>query len=293
MPKQIINLTVNGEPRELAVEPHWTLLETVREQLGFTGSKEGCGTGDCGACSMILREPQDDGRLITSCLMLAPQADGCEVTTIEGPSRDERRPAPGAAGVHRRRRRAVRLLHAGHGHGREGAARTATRGPRSRRSGWGWPATSAAAPDTRRSTRRCSPPPRGPARGSAAWHQRDRDTKEELPQRRQARTPHRGPGQGHGQDRLRRRHEAAAHAARQGARQPARPRPHQVDRRREGAPAPRRRRRDHGRRPAALPEEPLEPARRSSSRTTRCCSPASRSRPCWPRTRTSRRRRSP
>ncbi len=89
MTKQIINLTVNGERRELAVEPHWTLLETVREQLSLTGSKEGCGTGDCGACSMILREPQDErGRLVTSCLMLAPEADGCEVTTIEGIARN-------------------------------------------------------------------------------------------------------------------------------------------------------------------------------------------------------------
>ena len=78
MPKQLINLTVNGHPYEVAVEPHWTLLETVREQLALTGSKEGCGTGDCGACSMIV-----DGRLITSCLMLAPEADGAEVTTIE------------------------------------------------------------------------------------------------------------------------------------------------------------------------------------------------------------------
>ena len=92
MSKQIINLTVNGERRELAVEPHWTLLEAVREQLNLTGSKEGCGTGDCGACSMILREPQDErGRLVTSCLMLAPEADGCEVTTIEGIA-----PSPGA-----------------------------------------------------------------------------------------------------------------------------------------------------------------------------------------------------
>jgi carbon-monoxide dehydrogenase small subunit len=79
MPKQIINLRLNGQPHEIAVEPNWTLLETVREALGFTGSKEGCGTGDCGACSMIL-----DGRLITSCLMLAPQADGRDVTTVEG-----------------------------------------------------------------------------------------------------------------------------------------------------------------------------------------------------------------
>jgi aerobic-type carbon monoxide dehydrogenase small subunit (CoxS/CutS family) len=85
MSKRLISLTVNGRPYEVAVEPRWTLLEMVREALGFTGSKEGCGTGDCGACSMILRGPQDDrGRLITSCLMLAAQADGREVTTIEG-----------------------------------------------------------------------------------------------------------------------------------------------------------------------------------------------------------------
>jgi carbon-monoxide dehydrogenase small subunit len=79
MAKQLITLTVNGQPREIAVEPSWTLLETVREQLRLTGAKEGCGTGDCGACSMLV-----EGRLVTSCLMLAVQADGCEVTTIEG-----------------------------------------------------------------------------------------------------------------------------------------------------------------------------------------------------------------
>lgn len=79
MPKQIINLRINGKPQEVAVEPSWTLLETVREALGYTGAKEGCGTGDCGACSMLV-----DERLITSCLMLAPQADGREVVSIEG-----------------------------------------------------------------------------------------------------------------------------------------------------------------------------------------------------------------
>ncbi len=79
MPKQLITLTVNGEHLEVAAEPYWTLLEAVREQVRLTGSKEGCGTGDCGACSMIV-----DGRLITSCLMLAVQADGSEVLTVEG-----------------------------------------------------------------------------------------------------------------------------------------------------------------------------------------------------------------
>ena len=83
MSKQTIHITINGQPQEVAVEPHWTLLETVREQLALTGSKEGCGTGDCGACSMIV-----DGRLITSCLMLAPEAEGSEVLTIEGLARN-------------------------------------------------------------------------------------------------------------------------------------------------------------------------------------------------------------
>lgn len=83
MPKQIINLWLNGQPHEIAVEPHWTLLETVREALGYTGSKEGCGTGDCGACSMIV-----EGRLITSCLMLALQADRLRITTVEGLSKN-------------------------------------------------------------------------------------------------------------------------------------------------------------------------------------------------------------
>ena len=79
MTKQLITFTVNGRPYEVAVEPRWTLLETVREELRLTGSKEGCGTGDCGACSMIV-----DGRLVTSCLMLAAQADRREIVTIEG-----------------------------------------------------------------------------------------------------------------------------------------------------------------------------------------------------------------
>ena len=83
MSKQTIHIKINGQPQEVAVEPHWTLLETVREQLSLTGSKEGCGTGDCGACSMIV-----DGRLITSCLMLAPEAEGSEVLTIEGLARN-------------------------------------------------------------------------------------------------------------------------------------------------------------------------------------------------------------
>ncbi|MDP2948654.1 MAG: (2Fe-2S)-binding protein [Chloroflexota bacterium] len=85
MSKHPIRLTVNGGQYELAVEPHRTLLDVVREELRLTGSKEGCGTGDCGACSMIV-----DGRLVTSCLMLAVEADGSDIQTIEGLACDGR-----------------------------------------------------------------------------------------------------------------------------------------------------------------------------------------------------------
>ena len=78
-----LNLTVNGEPYQLDIEPHRTLLDVVRDDLRLTGAKEGCGTGDCGACSMIV-----DGRLVTSCLLLAVEADGANVLTIEGLARD-------------------------------------------------------------------------------------------------------------------------------------------------------------------------------------------------------------
>ncbi len=74
-----VHYTINGRAYEAYIEPNRTLLEVVRDELRLTGSKEGCGTGDCGACSMIV-----NGKLVTSCLMLAPQADGAEITTIEG-----------------------------------------------------------------------------------------------------------------------------------------------------------------------------------------------------------------
>jgi carbon-monoxide dehydrogenase small subunit len=77
--KSAYTYRINGRKYEAYIEPNRTLLEVVRDELRLTGAKEGCGTGDCGACSMIV-----NGKLITSCLMLAPQADGAEITTIEG-----------------------------------------------------------------------------------------------------------------------------------------------------------------------------------------------------------------
>jgi carbon-monoxide dehydrogenase small subunit len=77
--KKIVSLTVNGVLHELAVEPRRTLVELLREDLNLTGTKKGCGIGDCGACTVLL-----NGVATFSCLTLAIQADGCEVETVEG-----------------------------------------------------------------------------------------------------------------------------------------------------------------------------------------------------------------
>lgn len=77
--KEIIKLAINGEMHELAVEPYWTLLKVLREELGLTGTKEGCSTGACGACTVLL-----NGKPVNSCLLLAFDARNKEILTIEG-----------------------------------------------------------------------------------------------------------------------------------------------------------------------------------------------------------------
>ncbi len=79
-----VNTTVNGDPAEFLCEPRETLLDALRDRLDLTGAKEGCGTGDCGACTVTL-----DGRPVCSCLVLAAEADGREVGTVEGIARGE------------------------------------------------------------------------------------------------------------------------------------------------------------------------------------------------------------
>ncbi len=79
MSKIHVNATVNGDAVEFLCDPRETLLDVLRDKLNLTGAKEGCGTGDCGACSVTL-----DGRLVCSCLVLGAEAEGHEITTIEG-----------------------------------------------------------------------------------------------------------------------------------------------------------------------------------------------------------------
>ncbi|HXP73608.1 MAG TPA: (2Fe-2S)-binding protein [Stellaceae bacterium] len=79
MPKVQVSTTINGDAVSYLCEVDETLLDVLRDRLGLTGSKEGCGTGDCGACSVML-----DGRVVCSCLVLGAEAEGRDVRTVEG-----------------------------------------------------------------------------------------------------------------------------------------------------------------------------------------------------------------
>ncbi|SDC28418.1 (2Fe-2S)-binding protein [Belnapia rosea] len=84
MAKTHVSTSINGEPVEFLADPGSSLLDALRNTLGLTGTKEGCGTGDCGACSVTV-----DGRLVCSCLVLAVEAEGAEIATIEGMAQGE------------------------------------------------------------------------------------------------------------------------------------------------------------------------------------------------------------
>jgi carbon-monoxide dehydrogenase small subunit len=85
MSRNHVSTTVNGDPVEFLCETSQTLLDALRDELRLTGTKEGCGTGDCGACSVMV-----DGRLVCSCLMLAVEAEGKSIETIEGMAKGEK-----------------------------------------------------------------------------------------------------------------------------------------------------------------------------------------------------------
>lgn len=82
--KRLIELSINGETRELAVAPNATLAEVIRDQVGLTGTKEACGTGECGTCTVLI-----DGRPILSCLTLAVDCQKQSIVTVEGLSEGE------------------------------------------------------------------------------------------------------------------------------------------------------------------------------------------------------------
>ena len=79
MSKHHVTAEINGEPIEYLCEAQQTMLDVLRDELHLTGTKEGCGSGDCGACSILV-----DGTLMCSCLMLGVEAEGHKITTIEG-----------------------------------------------------------------------------------------------------------------------------------------------------------------------------------------------------------------
>lgn len=87
--KQVITFTVNQEEREIAVEPHRSLLDALRTEASLTGTKKGCDVGECGSCTVIM-----NGKPVNSCLVLALEARGADITTIEGiqPSGEEVHP---------------------------------------------------------------------------------------------------------------------------------------------------------------------------------------------------------
>jgi len=82
-----VSTTINGDAIEYLCQPDETLLDVLRDRLGLTGAKEGCGTGDCGACTVTL-----NGRIVCSCLMLAAEAEGQKIGTIEGMAGEELHP---------------------------------------------------------------------------------------------------------------------------------------------------------------------------------------------------------
>jgi carbon-monoxide dehydrogenase small subunit len=81
--EHLINLKINGEPYKVSLKPNTTLLDFLRDEIGLTGTKKGCDTGQCGACTVLL-----DGKPINSCLVLAADANGKEILTVEGLGRN-------------------------------------------------------------------------------------------------------------------------------------------------------------------------------------------------------------
>ena len=116
MEKHTIHLTINGEIYELRVAPNELLVNVIRETVGLTGTKYACGTGQCGACTVVV-----DGEPILGCLTLAVTVDGSEDYHHRGGRESGRHPRSPAGSVSGYQRNPVRLLHTGHGAGGKGS----------------------------------------------------------------------------------------------------------------------------------------------------------------------------
>ena len=149
MSKLHLKMTVNGKAVEALAEPRMLLIHFLREELDLTGPHIGCDTSHCGACTVDL-----NGKSVKACTLFVGQADGAEITTIEGLSAtDGTRCIVLQESLPRASRAAMRLLHAGHDHPGPQAAAGETRRRPKRRSASACPVISAAAPDTRTSSR--------------------------------------------------------------------------------------------------------------------------------------------
>ena len=264
-----VSVTVNGTVQSSDVEPRLLLVHYLRDTLGLTGTHVGCDTSNCGACTVLV-----DGVSVKSCTVLAVQADGAEVTTIEGMAAGDG-PASAAGGVLGRARPAVRLLHPGHDHGRRrpAPAQPGPVGGGDPRTGS--PATCAAARATTTSSRPsstprdcrrtpgCPSPPR-PSRASS----RRRGRAHERPGQRRQR-PRRapdaaqgGPAAHPGQGPLRRRHHRARRPVGELRALPRGARHDRLDRRLGRARAPGRRRGLHRRGPRPRRARCRRPGRR-------------------------------
>ena len=113
----VVAATINGETSEFLAEQRDSLLEALRERVGFTGAKEGCNNGNCGTCAVIL-----DGRLVNSCCVLAAEVEGSEVVTVEGLATEAGLHPLQQAFLEEAALQCVRYLHAGISRGREGPA---------------------------------------------------------------------------------------------------------------------------------------------------------------------------
>ncbi len=233
MAKLHVSTTINGEPMEFLCEPNDTMLDALRGPLALTGSKEGCASGDCGACSITL-----DDRLVCSCLMLAAEAEGCEISTIEGMAHGEK--------LHPLQQKFLEMAALQCG--------ICTSGMLVASEASGSPAISVGAPvTTKLSARFLRPQLRYVRQHNEHHHQQQVDRPAHHSPRRRR--------QGHRTRGLCRRHHHARHDLGQGQAQPASARPHQIDRHLESRGAARRESGGHRARRRRFPDRQVGHAR--------------------------------